>query len=100
MTPTFPRIGASGKPRPVQTDPITEDPFTDPDAARKWLERAEIEERLIKDVLESDDGGSEAIGALVSFAATAVEMWGLRSGLDPLALVQNIASKWEATDHE
>jgi hypothetical protein len=81
-----------------ETDPITADPFTDLDAARQWLVRTEVEERLIKDLLESDDAGSEAVGALVAFAATAVEMWGLRSGKDPLALVQNIASKWELTD--
>jgi len=81
-----------------ETDPIMADPFTDADAARQWLSRTEVEERLITELLESDDAGTEAVGALVAFAATAVEMWGLRSGRDPLTLVQNIASKWETTD--
>ena len=77
------------------TDPIQGDPFTNPQYAQQWLDRLEVESRLIQELLADQELSTEAVGLLIAFASTAVEMWAMYTGRDPLDLVQNIAVRWK-----
>jgi hypothetical protein len=79
-------------------DPVTGTPLS----AQRWLglmtDPDDQESRLLEE-LEDDEGfTAAALGELVSFAATAVEMWAMYAGKDPLELVQAVASRWERDD--
>ena len=80
------------------TDPIQGDPFTNPEYAQQWLDRLEVESRLIQGLLVEKELSTEAVGLLIAFASTAVEMWAMYTGRDPLDLVQNIAVRWKRDD--
>ena len=67
------------------------DPYADKASAEAWLKRQDPIDALKADLLEEEELEGEALGELVSFAATAVEMWGICGGLDPVSLVQQIA---------
>ncbi len=79
-------------------DPITGTPLS----AERWLglinDREDNESRLIQELGEDEELAAGALKELVSFAATAVEMWAMYAGKDPLELVQAVASRWERDD--
>ena len=76
-----------------EDDPIVGDPLNDPAVREIWLARRQVESDLISEVFDGDQP-EETIGALVAFAATAVEMWARDFGGDPAILVQRIALGW------
>ena len=84
------------------TQPIQGDPFSNKEAGDEWLARLAVEEGLIHDLLfeggleDGETGAEEVVGALVSFAASAVEMWARPSGKDPQAVVRAVAIQQEA----
>ena len=80
------------------THPIQGDPLSNPDYAQQWLDRLEEESRLIQELLVEQELSTEAVGLLIAFASTAVEMWAMYTGRDPLDLVDNIAVRWARDD--
>ena len=79
-------------------DPIEGDPFTEKEAAQKWLARTAVERALIGELADDPNSPEDAIGALVAFAATAVEIWAAHTDHDPFALIQAVVAMWERSD--
>ncbi len=80
-------------------DPVTGTPLS----AERWLGLAtdyenDHENRLVDELDERKALAAGALEEVVSFAATAVEMWAMYAGKDPLELVQAVASRWERDD--
>jgi hypothetical protein len=76
-------------------DPVTGTPLS----AERWLGlTTNHESRLIDKLGHNEEFATAALEELVSFAATAVEMWAMYAGRDPVELVQAIASRRERDD--
>jgi hypothetical protein len=79
-------------------DPVSGTPLS----AERWFgpipDGDDHESRLIEEPGDDQEFPTAAMGELVAFAATAVEMWAMYAGKDPLELVQAVASRWERDD--
>ena len=80
------------------TDPTSGELLSAPESAGRTLERAQVDTRNIEALLANPEVGTEAVVLLASFASTAIEMWAMYAGKDPLDLVHDIASRWERED--
>jgi hypothetical protein len=80
-----------------RTDPIEVDlALNDPAVAGAYLDRIAVEEQLLADIGDLDnDDLRETLTELVSFAATALELWAAHtSDSAPEGLLQQIAKRW------
>ncbi len=79
-------------------DPVTGTPLS----AERWLgltaDGDDHQSRLIEELGSDEESATGALEELVSFAATAVEMWAMYAGKDPLELMRAVASRWERND--
>jgi hypothetical protein len=82
----------------LDTDPNSGELLTAPESVGRTLERAQVDTRNIEALLANPEIATEAVVLLASFASTAVEMWAMYAGKDPLDLVDDIASRWEMED--
>jgi hypothetical protein len=76
-------------------DPVTGTPLS----AERWLglvpDGEDPENRHLEKLSEDEEFAARGLRELVSFAATAVEMWAMYAGKDPLELVRAVASRLE-----
>jgi hypothetical protein len=77
------------------TDPATGELLTAPESIGRTLERTQLDTRNIEALLANPELGIEAVVLLASFASTAIEMWAMYAGKNPLELVHDIAARWE-----
>jgi hypothetical protein len=82
------------------TDPATGELITAPESIGRTLERTDLDSQNIEALLTNPEVGAEAVVLLASFASTAIEMWAMYVGKDPLDLVRDITSKWEGKADE